>query len=321
MKSIPWFLSPVLIFIGSLVAIIISLVLFIYWSLKVEFGVENFLKKFNMSPDPLLEMNTWVTIFILSILVILIILGFSIIYIYYQKSYNLYRLQNNFINNFTHELKTPLTSMNLFLEVLQGHQVERDKQLEYIDYMKEDANRLSNIINHILSTAKIESNAFKLNLEEIDMEKLIRGVISGSNRFREKIEISFKGEGDFRFLGDKELLEMLVTNIITNSIKYNNSKTPRLKISFERTKKHYNISFSDNGIGIRQKDLKNIFKKFYQVGDSLDVSAKGTGLGLFLSQTIAQIHKCILAAESAGEGQGSEFLFQCPLNKEIRSHA
>ena len=317
MRSIPWFLHPVLIFIGSLVAIIISLVLFIYWSLKAKFGVENFIEKFNITQDPLLELNTWVTIFTLSILVVVIIVGVSIIYTYYQKTINLYRLQNNFINNFTHELKTPLTSINLFLETLEGHELGREDQVKYIGYMKNDASRLWNIINHILSTAKIESNSYQRNFSPVNLRELVQSELFSNEQLSDQIDIHISGEGNYHFYGDEELLRMLVSNILTNSIKYNESSCPRLDVNFKRSGKQFIINFKDNGIGIGSTDVKNIFKKFYQVGDSIDVSAKGSGLGLFLSQTIASIHKIKLSATSEGPGRGSTFTLSCPLKHEI----
>ena len=318
MKRIPWFLNPVLIFIGSLVAVIISLILFIYWSLRTQFGVENFIQKFNLSPDPLLELNTWVTIFTLSILVVVIIIGLFIIYIYYQKSINLYRLQNNFINNFTHELRTPLTSINLFLETLRGHDIERDNQIKYIDYMSDDAARLGSIINHILSTAKIESNSYKKNVEVIELSEMIKNVSESIPGLKNKINIHFEKKFKFYFEGDRELLEMLFLNLVTNAAKYNESESPTLQIEMTKNQKSLVINFIDNGIGIESDQIKKIFKKFYQVGDSLNVSAKGSGLGLFLAQMIAQMHKCKIMAKSNGLGHGSCFSFICPLSKEAR---
>ena len=318
MRKGPWFLNPVLIFIGSLVAIIVSLVIFIYWSLKTKIGVEGLITKFNLTPDPLFEMNTWVTIFTLSILVTVIIVGVSIIYVYYQKSYNLYRLQNNFINNFTHELKTPLTSINLFLDTLQNHEVKRDDQLKFINYMKDDASRLWNIINHILSTAKIESNSYQKNFEKIELVSLISEVMTENEQLSKTIEINLETNDEFYFLGDRGLLKMIFNNILTNAIKYNESSKPRLDVTFDRLKNSFFVHFKDNGIGIRGAEIRKIFKKFYQIGDSLDTSAKGSGLGLFLSLTIANIHKFKLYATSEGLGSGTTFTLRCPLKHEIK---
>jgi len=319
MKRIPWFLHPVLIFIGSLIAIIISLILFIYWSLKAKFGIENIVQKFNLHQDPLLELNTWITIFTLSILVVVIIVGISIIYVYYQKTINLYRLQNNFINNFTHELKTPLTSISLFLETLQHPELSKDDQLKFLGYMRDDASRLEGIINHILSTAKIESNSYQQKIDNVELSRLIKSLIAENKQLNNQIDIDASEMFSFQILGDRELLMMLFSNIITNAVKYNDNQHPKLKVEMKKDGKYLLVSFIDNGIGISSENIGKIFKKFYQVGDSLDVSAKGSGLGLFLAQMIAQMHKCKLLVSSDGPGKGSTFIFKCPLSKELRS--
>lgn len=319
MKRIPWFLNPVLIFVGSLVAVIISLILFIYWSLKAKFGIEDFVQKFNLTQDPLLELNTWITIFTLSILVFVIIVGISIIYVYYQKTINLYRLQNNFINNFTHELKTPLTSIRLFLETMKSHELSREDQIKYLDYMQDDTSRLGGIINHILSTAKIESNSYSKKIENVNLISLIKDLVSSNPQLSKSIDLKIESADNFSINGDRELLEMLFLNIITNSIKYNESDSPSLSVETNREGRNFVMMFHDNGIGIASDQLNKIFKKFYQVGDSLDVSAKGSGLGLFLSQMIAQMHKLKLSVMSDGVGHGSTFILKCPLSQELRS--
>ena len=101
-------------------------------------------------------------------------------------------------------------------------------------------------------------------------------------------------------------------NLFTNAVKYNKSEVPSLKISFEPKGKQLHIRFEDNGIGLPRSEIKNIFRKFYQVGQSDDMSAKGTGLGLYLVESIARIHRGKIAAESKGEGKGSAFSLILP---------
>ena len=105
---------------------------------------------------------------------------------------------------------------------------------------------------------------------------------------------------------------MLLMNLLTNAMKYNESAEPEINIVFYAKNKKLHIRFEDNGIGLKKSDTKKIFKKFFQVGRSDDMSAKGTGLGLYLVQNIARIHRGTIVAESKGEGKGSAFTLTLP---------
>ena len=142
MKQSKWFLHPILIFIFSIAAVALSLFLYIYWYVEVSTGLKNVIQKANLDPDQVLASQTWLVILVLSILVGLILLGIFIIFVYHQKTLQLYRLQRNFINNFTHELKTPVTSLKLYLETFHKYEFSREDQLKYINYMLQDADRL-----------------------------------------------------------------------------------------------------------------------------------------------------------------------------------
>ena len=109
------------------------------------------------------------------------------------------------------------------------------------------------------------------------------------------------------------MFEMLLMNLGTNAIKYNHAEIPRIDITFEKQNRKLIIRFKDNGIGIDKSELKKIFKKFYQVGHADDMSAKGSGLGLYLADHIAKIHKGKITAESAGPGKGTTFNLILPL--------
>ena len=155
-----WFFHPILIFVISILALGTSLILYIYWYIEVSTGLKGVVRKFNLDADQILTAQTWVVIMVLSILVGLILLGMFTIFAYSQKMVQLYRLQHNFINNFTHELKTPAASLRLYLETFQKHELARDDQLKYIGYMLSDVKRLSDNVTRILNLARIESKSF-----------------------------------------------------------------------------------------------------------------------------------------------------------------
>jgi signal transduction histidine kinase len=106
---------------------------------------------------------------------------------------------------------------------------------------------------------------------------------------------------------------MFLMNILTNAVKYNKSGAPAVDIRFVPRGKELHLRFEDNGIGIDRSEIRNIFKKFYQVGSTDNMTAKGSGLGLYMAQQIAKIHRGKLAAESKGTGKGSVFTLTLPL--------
>ena len=158
MSQSKWFLHPILIFVSSIAAVALSLTLYIYWYVEVRTGLKSVLEKANLESGQV--PHTWMVILVLSILVGIILMGIFIIFVYNQKTLQLYRLQRNFINNFTHELKTPVTSLKLYLETFRKYELPREDQLRYIGYMVQDADRLTHNINRILDLAKIESKTY-----------------------------------------------------------------------------------------------------------------------------------------------------------------
>jgi len=143
MTRVRWFFHPIIILILSILAVGLSLFLYIYWYVEASAGLEKLTQRYKIEPDQVLAPQTWMVILVLSILVGIILVGFFIIFVYHQKTIQLYRLQRNFISNFTHELRTPVASTKLYLETLHKYDLPRKEQLKYLEYMIGDADRLS----------------------------------------------------------------------------------------------------------------------------------------------------------------------------------
>ena len=316
MKKIRWFLHPILILACSMLALVVSFFLYIYWYMEALSGFHSALSKYNLKPDQFLDYHTWLVILVLSILVALILLGISIIFIYSQKTLQLFRLQHNFINNFTHELKTPVTSLRLYLETFARHELPRGEQLKYIQYMIQDADRLSGHINRILSLAQLESRNYRGKFSTANLVELIDDFYKKNGHLFSGTEITNHNPSGraWPYPVDRPLFEMLLMNLMTNAVKYNACGTPRVDITFTRQGRDLRIGFTDNGIGMEKNQLKKIFRKFYQIGRSEDMSARGSGLGLYLAQNIARIHRGRIIARSEGVGKGASFILVLPLS-------
>lgn len=315
MKVTRWFLHPILIFILSIAALGTSLFLYIYWYMEASVGLRAVVDRFNLDAAQFMAAETWVVIMVLSLLVGAILMGIFSIFVYGQKSFQLYRLQNNFINNFTHELKTPVTSLKLYLQTFSKHELPRSDQIKYIQYMISDVSRLSDNINRILNLARIESKSYERDFVQMDLVAVVDGFVSDNKHLFQNAHIRVH-RVDRRlpkYRINLPLIEMLLMNLMTNAIKYNDSKHPEIDIRFITGKRHLRICFQDNGIGFDKKEMRKIFRKFYQVGDVDTMSARGIGLGLYLVRTIAHIHKWRIVATSDGKGKGSVFTLKLPV--------
>src|SRR5690606_37488781 len=173
-----WLLRPVTIFIFSLIALGTSLYLYISSYLRVNDAFASFVRKHNLDARQLLDSHAWVTILVLSVLVGAIILGFTLVFIYYQKLIQLYRMQQNFINGFTHELKTPIASIRLFLDTFARHELPRAEALKYLDFMRKDTDRLASNVDQILNLSKIEEKKYGLSFVATNMSELFREIIA-----------------------------------------------------------------------------------------------------------------------------------------------
>ncbi|MBU3918154.1 HAMP domain-containing histidine kinase [bacterium] len=312
----PKWLYPILILISSILALVTSLGLYIYWYLEVSDVLKTVVQRFEIDKGQVLEPQTWIVIMVLSILVGFILICIFTIFVYNQKTIQLYRLQQNFINNFTHELKTPVTSLKLYLETFLKHELPRKDQLKYIEYMLQDAERLSENVSQILNLGRIESGNYNEEMIAVDLMEVTEDFLHDNKHLFQNCEITVSNPFGYSCVikVNPSLFEMLLMNLLTNAMKYNNSEVPKIEILFMVRNKKLKIKFRDNGIGIEKKEIKKIFKKFYQVGRSDNRSAKGSGLGLYMSDNIARIFKGRLKAASKGLNEGSEFILTLPYN-------
>lgn len=320
MKQAKWFIHPIFIFALSTITLAISLFLYIYWYVRVSENLNTVIRRYQLDANQFFEARTWVVILILSILVGVILSGILIIFIYNLKTLQLYRLQRTFINNFTHELKTPVTSLKLYLETFAKHELPREEQLRYIGFMLQDAERLSANINSILNLARIESGHQHGKPEPVDLPETIRQFIVSNRHIFSNCQIQVEHPPGVAVVYPviASLFDMLLMNILTNACKYNTSDRPRIDITFERNRKSLLIRFADNGIGIPPSECKRIFRKFYQARREGSVPVGGSGIGLYLVQQIARLHRGKMVAQSEGPQKGSVFTLILPEKKTER---
>jgi two-component system, OmpR family, phosphate regulon sensor histidine kinase PhoR len=296
-----WFFHPLFVFIFSIIALGTSLFIYISSYLKVNDAFKEFVLKHNTVGQKLFDSETWVMILITSILVAIIITGLAIIFVYYQKMINLYRKQQNFINGFTHELKTPVASLQLLIDTFIKHELEREQQLKYLKFMQIDTKRISENVNQILNLANIEEKKHLDDLYPRDISDVIEEFLDRNKEIFENHELTFLRLKESLLIPiNLNLFDMMIMNIITNALRYNENEFKKIKIKLQSQTNQLSILISDNGIGIKTTEIKNVFKKFYQIGESV----KGTGLGLYLVSNIMRLHKGKVKILSQGLGEG-----------------
>jgi signal transduction histidine kinase len=246
----------------------------------------------------------------------LIITGIVLNTIFLVREIRRNEQHDGFLNAVTHELKTPVASIRLYLETLKARPVDEKKRAEFYDVMLADTDRLLNTVEQVLQAGRAREKQKSLNISEIDLGSLlsesIHTVQQRHNLDPAAIKYTRPGE-EIRVSGDRDGLQSAFINLLDNAVKYSNGD-PKISVRLKNltlTKKA-EIYIKDNGVGIGAAELKRIFKRFYRAQSSLDANVKGTGLGLFIVKSIIEKHRGKVRAESRGEGRGSTFFVQLP---------
>jgi len=227
--------------------------------------------------------------------------------------------QDRFINAVTHELKTPVASIRLYLDTLQTHQIDDAKRKEFYGVMLADCERLLGTIEQVLRAGRTRAPGSMLHRAPIDLAAMVRDCLAVA-RARHHLppeslgyKESLEPELSATVFGDLEQLSAAVLNLVDNAIKYSEVQV-RVMVEVAATDaKHVAVRVSDQGIGIPKQELKRIFNRFYRIPGAIGRRVHGTGLGLFIVQTIAKRHGGRVYAESAGPGLGSTVTLQLPI--------
>lgn len=266
----------------------------------------------------LLNWRTGWLLFLGVLLMLAIIAGVVLNTIFLVREIRRNEQHDAFINSVTHELKTPVASIRLYLETLQKHPVDESKRQEFYRTMLQDSDRLLTTIEQVLRTGRVSPSRRKLNRSPIDMASLIGGCIDRvSKLYRVPAEgIRYQqesGAGPLTVLGDFEEVQAAVSNLIDNAVKYSAGHVDVTVRAISAEDGFVTVRVSDKGPGIPQEELKRIFKRFYRVPGQLAIRVKGTGLGLYIVRAVARRHGGRAWAESEGAGHGSTFVLQLPL--------
>lgn len=307
-------LHPLLVFVASLLTLGLAYFLYLNWYLKVKDSFDEFWATLPAHEHLNIQLQPFWPIFISALLLAVIMAGFITIFIYYQKTHELYRKQENFINNFTHELKTPVASLRLYLETFLKHQLKDEEIKKFSEFMLKDTQRLDTNINQILQIARLENKKEKYEFVLTDLAQFLEHFLrENSYLFREaEVQLLTSSQKEFWVDLNPDLFEMVLMNVMTNALIHNQHQRPSIRLELKKEKRKVFLSISDNGIGVAKEEIHKIFKKFYQANSSKLARKRGSGLGLYLTQQIVHLHKGSIKAESMGLEQGSTFIIELP---------
>jgi two-component system sensor histidine kinase SenX3 len=224
-----------------------------------------------------------------------------------------------FINAVTHELKTPVASMKLYLQTLQNRPVEEAKRQEFYGVMLQDSDRLLGTIEQVLRAGQLGAKLRRASPMPVDFGGVVDECLQLARRRHhlppESVTATIRhiDGASFQVLGDEEDLKAMVSNLVDNAIKYSGSDV-HVSVELEQAAAATaTLRVRDRGIGISPPEQKRIFKRFYRIPGAMSTRVKGTGLGLFIVRSVVAHHGGKVFVESDGPGQGSTFIVQLPV--------
>jgi signal transduction histidine kinase len=264
----------------------------------------------------------WIVYFLGSVLFLLLIAGLVLIVILLLREVRLNERQSNFVSAVTHELKTPVASLKLYLDTLRMRDLPESRREDFYRTMQHDLERLHATINNVLNAAMYTDRPV-VDPRPLDLAKLVRRCIE-LTRTRNQLPretIRYAGPETAMVAGDVGALETAVLNLLDNAVKYSKE---RIDIDVEVSPDgdgHVQLRVRDAGIGMSRPHLRFIFKRFYRIGSEVRRSRTGTGLGLFIVKAVVKGHGGTIAAESAGPDRGSTFTITLPAAEEAAPRA
>lgn len=280
---------------------------------------QNYLMLFFPKEKQFLITQLWGMLAISIVLIIVIIFSFSYTVITILRQKKLSAIKNDFINNMTHEFRTPISTISLACEALRDKDIIRSEELSanYIDVIGEENRRLGNMAERILKSATMEKGKVNLKTEEVDIHEVIDKAVK-------KVKLQVENRNgtvncDYRAANpvihaDPVHLTHAVLNLLDNANKYSPGK-PDITVTTDDTYSGLLIAVADKGIGIGKRERKKIFEKLYRVPTGNIHTVKGFGLGLSYVKTIVESHGGKISVESE-EKKGSKFIISLPYNSE-----
>jgi len=249
------------------------------------------------------------------LLFLLLISGVGLMFTLLLREVRLNERQSNFVSAVTHELKTPVASLRLYLDtlMLRAETLSVDQRDDFYRTMRADLDRLNGTINNVLNAGMYTDRAV-VNPPAFDLARLVQHAceLTQTRNQLAASAIEYLGPPSLLLKGDATALETAILNLLDNAVKYSTDQV-MVKVTLEEESGGFaRLAVKDRGVGLNRAHLRFIFNRFYRIGSEVRRSRTGTGLGLFIVKSVARAHGGTVTAESEGEGQGTTFLLRLP---------
>ena len=223
--------------------------------------------------------------------------------------------KDDFVNMASHELKTPVTSLKLYIDILAQwmQKYDDEKAKKTVKSIKNQTEKLQELISDLLDVSRLQTGKLNFNKEEFKLNELLRETVDDLQDTVKNKKINLEGKKVITVYGDKFRIYQVFTNLITNAAKYSPDRTD-INVSIKSDAKKATVCVQDFGMGIAKQDQKKIFERLYQVTDPKEKTFSGLGMGLYISKEIIKRHRGSIWVESE-KGKGSSFYFSLPLRK------
>jgi signal transduction histidine kinase len=313
MKIFGRIINPVIVFVGIQMVWLLVVVFWIYWFMGSHRRLRAVAERY--SPELLQGGVDWFILVEGLLLLIAILAGVYVIFLFWQRQAALYRAQRNFIAQVTHELKSPLASLQLHLETIRLRRPSGQRLNTFIDTMLADTDRLDTLINNLLSANRVDQRVTPSAMSPCDFSEFtLRYFRSRQFSLPRAGKMHLDIHPDLHVSIEADEIETAFRNLLENAILYS-AGTPMLEVGLYRDKNRAHLTFSDQGKGIERKDLKKVFQMFYRARSSGE-TIRGSGLGLFIIRGIVRHHRGKVWLESEGLNQGTTVHILLPLLAE-----
>jgi two-component system, OmpR family, phosphate regulon sensor histidine kinase PhoR len=232
----------------------------------------------------------------------------------FRQEVKLAQQKQNFALSVTHELKSPIAGIKLFLQTLQKHDLPEEKRKEIVAKCLQNTNRLESLINNILLTNAFENGNYQLVKEAFDAKSTAQEIIFLLSSANNRSNIQFTFSGDETIVSDKQSFTSILSNLLENAIKYSEENSS-IDVEISTSKNNLSLKVKDQGIGISESERYLIFDKFYRAGNELTRKTKGTGLGLFIVYELVHLNEGDISVE-ANVPKGTVFSVNLPTNEK-----